>query len=106
MKIETVVSIMRGINKDNYMGLRRFHFERLEDASGVSGCGKVAEGCLFTDTGEAVVHWLGKHGSINVYHSIEDVIHVHGHEGKTKIVFDDPQSVESGKKEELNKDGN
>ena len=94
-----------GINKDNYMGLRRFHFERLEDASGVSGCGKVAEGCLFTDTGEAVVHWLGKHGSINVYHSLEDVIYVHGHEGRTRIVFDDPQ-IESGKKEELKKDGN
>ena len=88
------------------MGLRRFHFERLEDASGVSGCGKVAEGCLFTDTGEAVVHWLGRHGSINLYRSLDDVIYVHGHEGRTKIVFDDPRpAVESGKKEELNKDG-
>jgi len=89
------------------MGLRRFHFERLEDASGVSGCGKVAEGCLFTDTGEVVIHWLGTHGSINVYHSIDDVNYVHGHEGRTKIVFDDPQpAVESCKKEELKKDGN
>ena len=73
------------------MGIRRFHFERLEDASGVSGTGEVAEGCLFT-TGEAVVHWRGSHGSINVYHSIEDVFFVHGHEGKTRIVFDDPVS--------------
>ena len=90
------------------MGLRRFHFERLEDASGVSGCGKVAEGCLFTDTGEAIVHWLGKYGSINVYHSIEDVIHVHGHEGRTRIVFDDPAETakkEDAKKEEVKKDG-
>lgn len=80
--------------------LRRFHFERAEDASGVSGCGRVAEGCLFTDTGEVVVHWLGKHGSINMYHSIDDVIHIHGHEGRTRIVFDDPEE------KELNKDGN
>jgi hypothetical protein len=68
--------------------LKRFHFDRLEDASGVSGTGRVAEGCLF-ETGEAVVHWLGCHGSINIYHSIEDVVSVHGHEGRTKIVFDD-----------------
>lgn len=90
------------------MGLRRFHFDRLEDASGVSGCGRVAEGCLFTDTGEAVVHWLGKYGSINLYHSIDDVIQVHGHEGRTLLVFDDePQpSIDSGKKEELKRDGN
>jgi hypothetical protein len=88
------------------MGLRRFHFERLEDASGVSGCGKVAEGCLFTDTGEAVVHWLGNHGSINVYHSIDDVVHIHGHEGRTRIVFDDPGPAIEGSKEELKKDGN
>lgn len=71
------------------MNIRRFHFERVQDASGVSGCGQVAVGCLFTDTGEAVVHWLGSHGSINVYHSIEDVQFVHGHNGWTKIVFDD-----------------
>jgi len=93
-----------GNNKENYMGLRRFHFDRVEDASGVSGCGRVAEGCLFTDTGEAVIHWLGAHGSINVYHSIDDVILVHGHEGRTKIVFDDDPQAES--KEELKKDGN
>lgn len=86
------------------MGIRRFHFERLEDASGVSGCGRVAEGCLFTDTGEAVVHWLGSHGSINLYHSIDDVMHVHGHQGRTKIIFDDPQTNECEK--EIKKDGN
>jgi hypothetical protein len=94
----------RGTQKDIFMGMRRFHFERLEDASGVSGCGKVAEGCLFTDTGEAVVHWLGSHGSINLYHSIDDVIYVHGHEGRTKIVFDDGPA-ELYKKEEVKKDG-
>ena len=88
------------LNKENYMGLRRFHFERAKDISGVSGCGKVAEGCLFLDTGQVVVHWLGEHGSVNIYNSLEDVEYVHGHEGRTMIVFDDPQpAVESGKKD-------
>jgi hypothetical protein len=69
--------------------LKRFHFERIEDVSGTSGCGKVAEGCVFP-TGEAVVYWLGAHSSINMYHSIDDVIFIHGHQGKTRIVWDDP----------------
>ena len=72
------------------MTMRKFHFERLEDASGISGCGIVAEGIIFSDTGEAVVHWFGQHSSINIYHSIDDIKYIHGHNGKTKIVFDDP----------------
>ena len=88
------------------MGMRRFHFERTKDASGVSGCGKVAEGVIFSD-GKVALEWLSAHASTAIYESIADVELIHGHEGCTKIVFDDPQPiVESGKKEELNKDGN
>jgi len=71
--------------------LRRFHFERGKDVSGISGIGIVAEGVLLTDTKECVVHWLGKRACINIYHSLEDVIFVHGHEGSTQIVWDDPE---------------
>jgi hypothetical protein len=88
------------------MGMRRFYFERAKDISGVSGCGKVAEGCLFTDTGQVVVHWLGCHGSVNLYNCLEDVVYVHGHEGGTKIVFDDPQPTHELKKEDVKRDGN
>lgn len=72
------------------MSMRKFHLERFGDVSGVSGVGFVAEGCLFIDTGEVVIHWLGKHSSLNIYHSIDDVEFIHGHGGLTKIVFDDP----------------
>ena len=74
------------------MSMRRFHFLRLEDASGVSGCGKVAEGVVFSN-GKVVVEWLSCHASTNCYDSIEDVELIHGHEGKTKIVFEDPEDV-------------
>lgn len=83
------------------MSMRRFHFERLEDASGVSGCGKVAEGVIFSN-GKVALEWFGNHSSTNVYDSMDDVVFIHGHQGRTKIVFDDP--VE--KKEEAKKDGN
>lgn len=71
--------------------IRRFHLERKIDCSGVSGCGKVAVGCLFEDSGQIALHWLGAHGSINIYASMEDVMFVHGHQGATRVVFDDAE---------------
>ena len=67
--------------------LRRFHFERLEDKSGI---GKVAYGVMFDD-GQIALHWEGTHTSINIFKSIDDLIFVHGHQGATQIVFDDPE---------------
>ncbi len=68
--------------------IRRFHFERHEDESGVSGTGKVAEGVLF---GEAfyVLHWMGVHKSLVIYTSLAEMMVIHGHEGKTRLVWDD-----------------
>lgn len=89
---------MREITKDNHM-LRRFHLERARDISGISGCGIVAFGVMFDD-GQIALHWEGIHSSLNIYKSMDDVLHIHGHEGMTKIVFDDPQpTMESGKKD-------
>lgn len=85
------------------MSMRRFHFERLKDVSGTSGCGIVAEGVVFSD-GRVALEWFGKYSSTNLYGSLSDVEHIHGHEGCTKIVFDDPEAAPS--KEELNKNGN
>lgn len=84
------------------MSMRRFHFERLEDASGVSGCGKVAEGVIFSN-GKVALEWLSNHASTALYDSIADVEYIHGHEGRTKIVFDDPDSTT---KEKINKNDN
>jgi len=80
------------------MGMRRFHFMRLEDASGVSGCGVVAEGVVFSN-GKVALEWLSDHASTNLYDSIADVEFIHGHHGRTKIVFDDPVEVKTRKEE-------
>jgi hypothetical protein len=82
--------------------IRRFHFERTEDASGVSGCGRVAEGVVFTN-GKVALEWLSDHSSTALYDSIQDVEHIHGHEGRTKIVFDDPAEKECKKSRRKNK---
>ena len=70
--------------------MKLFHFERTEDASGVSGIGKVAEGVVFDD-GTVVLRWLTEVKSTVIFESIEDVESVHGHEGKTRIVYEWPR---------------
>jgi hypothetical protein len=64
----------------------RFQLHRDEDETGVSGVGVVAEGVLFTD-GVAAIRWLTETTSTAIYRSIADVEHIHGHQGKTRIVF-------------------
>jgi hypothetical protein len=63
-----------------------FELHRTEDESGVSGTGVVAEGVEFTNR-KCVLSWLTEHKSIAVYDSIEEVAAIHGHSGKTVIVY-------------------
>lgn len=68
--------------------IRTFHLERVEDETGVSGPGRVAEGAVFSD-GEAVIHWVVGEYRTTVPHpkGVESVIGIHGHHGKTRIVW-------------------
>jgi hypothetical protein len=65
---------------------RLFQLHRDEDASGVSGTGIVAEGVEFT-SGMVAMTWLSPHRCVNVYESIKTVEQLHGHGGKTRVVF-------------------
>lgn len=69
--------------------MRRFHFNRTEDQSGVSGTGRVAEGVLF-DNGLIALSWMSIHKCVNVYASVAEMQAVHGHEGKTELIWTDP----------------
>jgi hypothetical protein len=70
------------------MNMRRFELHRDEDVSGVSGTGVVAEGIEFSD-GVAVVRWLGAWPSTVVHPNMKTVAHIHGHDGRTRIVLCD-----------------
>jgi hypothetical protein len=70
------------------MTIKRFHLERLVDETGVSGTGRVAEGCVFTN-GWCAMTWLSQHTSVVFYPSLEEVYFIHGHNGKTLVVMDD-----------------
>lgn len=66
---------------------RLFHLHRYEDETGVSGTGVVAEGMRATD-GRVALRWLvGDSRSWSLWDSIEDVKAIHGHNGKTQVVW-------------------
>lgn len=72
--------------------MRTFKLVRTEDYSGVSGTGEVAEGVVFNN-GKTVMCWDTATSSIAVYESVFDVAAIHGHEGRTKVVFEDGEVV-------------
>lgn len=67
---------------------RRFTLVRSEDVSGTSGTGVVAEGVEWSN-GWVNIHWLSQLGSVEMCESMKVVIAIHGHEGKTKVVWVD-----------------
>lgn len=68
--------------------MRTFILYRVVDVSGVSGTGVVAEGVQFSD-GVCVCRWTTDTATTTVYDSIEDVQAIHGHDGATRIIFED-----------------
>jgi hypothetical protein len=71
---------------------RRFALVRDEDVSGVSGTGVVAQGVEFTD-GTVALRWTSAWPTSVVFHDrgMDAVDAVHGHNGKTRIVWLDPE---------------
>lgn len=65
---------------------RRFVLERDTDETGVSGVGTVAWGVAFPD-GAAVTRWNAAIAQTCAWQSIADVVAVHGHGGRTRIVW-------------------
>ncbi len=71
--------------------MRRFYLDRHTDASGVSGIGRVAEGVVF-ERGEVVLWWLTSHRTMGMYASIDEMVEIHGHQGKTVVTWVDLSS--------------
>ena len=75
------------------MSMRRFRLMRDEDVSGVSGVGLVAEGVQFS-SGKAALSWCSQYGTVAVFDSVDDIETIHGHEGRTRIEWLDPELEE------------
>lgn len=68
--------------------MRRFRLNRLNDTTGISGTGIVAEGVEFGDQ-VVVLRWLTDLRSTAIYRHAEDVIAIHGHNGDTHFEWID-----------------
>ena len=64
--------------------MKVFYLNRLEDESGISGTGRVAQGFIF-DNGKVALTWLSEHPSVTIYDNIGEVRAIHSHDGKTEI---------------------
>lgn len=84
--------------------IRTFHVIRDEDMSGVSGTGVIAEGVLWSN-GHVDVRWLSIHKITEHAESVAEWVAVHGHEGRTKIVFDDEVETDEEKRTVLDEVG-
>lgn len=68
--------------------MRRFVLRREEDVSGTSGTGVVAEGVVFSN-GTVALTWITHLQSVAFYQSLDVLEKVHGHGGKTVVIFVD-----------------
>lgn len=77
--------------------MRRFYLQRNEDATGTSGTGKVAEGVEF-QCGKVAMTWLSHYGCVSTYDNMRVVLTLHGHEGRTSVVWLDDEKTALGEK--------
>lgn len=75
--------------------MRRFELVRHADPSGVSGTGVVANGIQFTD-GVVVLRWICSRPATSVWDNLDDLITVHGHNGRTVVRWLDSRTSEQG----------
>jgi hypothetical protein len=71
--------------------MKPFVLQRDIDESGISGTGIVAEGIEFSD-GRCTMAWRplpgsGFRGSIATYDNIHELRAIHGHQGRTRVVY-------------------
>ena len=67
--------------------MRTFTMMRDEDVTGVSGTGPVAQGVEFDD-GTVVIRWTADPCSTVIWPDLPSAEMVHGHDGRTRFVFD------------------
>jgi hypothetical protein len=72
------------------MTQRRFVLARDVDETGISGTGIVVEGVQYSD-GHVAYRWMSQWPTDQQAENMAIVERVHGHRGKTRIVWLDPE---------------
>lgn len=84
MSAESVVAAI-GVSREENCP-KPFGLFRHQDVTGVSGTGTVAYGVQFAD-GTVVIRWLGENPSTVVWESLDAAMRIHGHDGRTRLVW-------------------
>ena len=71
---------------------RLFALVRTDDVSGVSGTGRVADGVQWPD-GTVTMRWRTTKATTVGADCIEDVVEIHGHDGRTTVAWSDPDGT-------------
>ena len=82
--------------KDARREMDVFELVRDEDISGVSGIGVVALGVVFP-SGRVVLEWRGSRSTFGIYNDLSDVERIHGHGGKTRVLFTKGSAMRSSR---------
>lgn len=75
-----------------------FYLKRKEDETGISGVGIVALGAEFYPSGVCVLKWITTTSSLGVYDNKNEMLEIHGHGGKTEMVYGNPPKPKGRKK--------
>jgi hypothetical protein len=78
----------------NRINMRRFFLQREEDETGISGTGTVVEGVEFSN-GRVAIMWLSPYQCMSFHDNIKCIMELHGHGGKTRLVYIDSDAPES-----------
>ena len=70
------------------LGARRFFLTRHEDATGISGTGRIAEGVVF-NAGHVGMVWTTNLSSAGFYQDLDVMLAIHGHGGRTTVEWAD-----------------
>ncbi len=69
--------------------VRPFYLHRSVDTSGVSGTGIVAVGAVLP-SGKAVLEWRSRWRTVTIFESVDQIILIHGHGGRTLLHWGEP----------------
>lgn len=70
--------------KPHRIDVKPFYLYRTDDVSGVSGTGVVAVGVVLP-SGKAVMEWNSKWPTVTIFNSIDHIVAIHGHGGRTQL---------------------
>jgi len=86
IRVRKALPTVKESNPLTTSNMRTFSLVRVEDETGISGTGVVAEGVQFSN-GWCAMSWLTAMHSVAIYPNVQQLQAIHGHNGRTRVEF-------------------